>query len=111
MGLVNTYGVMLSFGFVIATQESLGANSWALVNTVANTAAVGRLGCRINKYILWLAVAAFCTFARKTVVNEDDLGNWAKLWPYTWILSVVGVLVVGKGKLEKAANVPTPKVQ
>lgn len=101
--LVRIYGAMLTFGFVIATKDALSASSWALVNTVANTAAVGRLGCRINKYVLWLVMALFCTFARKTVSGSDGLGHLAQIWPFTWALSVVGVLLVGKAKLDRAA--------
>jgi len=101
--LVTTYGAMLSFGFAIATNDALSANSWALVNTVANTAAVGRLGCRIDKYVLWGVMAIFTHFARKTVTGEDGFGHLAALWPYTWALSVVGVLIVGKAKLERTA--------
>ena len=56
-----------SFGAVIAANDALSANSWALVHTVANTAAVGRLGCRIDKYVLWAVMAIFVHFARKTV--------------------------------------------
>jgi len=100
--LVTTYGAMLSFGFVIATKDALSESSWALANTVANTAAIGRLGCRIDKYALWVAMAAFCAVARKTV-QEEAYGHLAQLWPYTWAISVVGVLLVGKAKLERAA--------
>ena len=35
--------------------------------------------------------------------GQDGLGHLAVLWPYTWALSVVGVLLVGKAKLERAA--------
>ena len=48
-------------------------------------------------------MAVFCHFARKTVAGEDGLGHLAQMWPYTWALSVVGVLLVGKAKLERAA--------
>ncbi|KAL1526180.1 hypothetical protein AB1Y20_014908 [Prymnesium parvum] len=101
--LVRIYGVMLTFGFVIATLDALSANSWAFVNTVANTAAIGRLGCRIDKYVLWLIMAAFCSFARQTVVPGNPLGHLAQLWPYTWALSVVGVLLMGKRRLSEVA--------
>jgi len=101
--LVQTYGVMLTFGFVIATKDALSASSWALVNTVANTAAIGRLGCRINKYVLWVVMAIFSHFARMTITGQDGLGHLAVLWPWTWALSVVGVLLVGHAKLQRAA--------
>lgn len=101
--LVNVYGAMLVFGFVVASMEALEANSWAFVNTLANVAAVGRLGLRINKYALWLGMAAICWYARAAVaaggVSAVQLG-------VLWALSVAGVVLVGKRKLERYAAAP-----
>jgi len=101
--LVRIYGVMLSFGFAVATNDALTASSWALVNTLANTAAIGRLGCRINKYVLWCAMSVLAHYGRKSVAGVDSLGVIAAVWPYAWALSVAGVLLVGKQKLERVA--------
>ena len=35
--------------------------------------------------------------------GEEGYGHLAFLWPYTWAVSVAGVLLVGKAKLERAA--------
>jgi len=101
--LVRTYGVMLSLGFVIATNDALSANSWALLQTLSNTAAIGRLGCRINKYVLWGGMSVLCWFARKSVSGDPSYAHLAAVWPFTWVLSVVGILVIGKAKLERDA--------
>jgi len=101
--LVRVYGIMLSLGFVIATNDALSANSWALQQTLSNTAAIGRLGCRLNKYVLWAAMSVLCWFGRKSVMGDPSFAHLAPVWPYTWALSVVGILVVGKAKLERDA--------
>ena len=98
--LVNMYGAMLAFGFVVASQEALEENSWALANTLANVAAVGRLGFGINKYLLWIGMAAICWYARGVVaVGGASTAQLGALWA----LSVAGVVVVGKRKLDRYA--------
>lgn len=93
-----------SLGAAVSAMDALSASSWALVNTVANTAAIGRLGCRINKYVLWITMALFCTVARKTVESGNELSFMSQLWPYTWLLSVVGVLIIGKKRVSSQSK-------
>ena len=58
----------------------------------------------MNKYLLWGCMSALCWYARKTVAGDDPIYSpLAAAWPYTWALSVVGVLIVGKKKLERDA--------
>jgi len=55
--LVWTYGAMLVFGFIVCSYEAHTIGAFVMVNTLANTAAVLRLGGRTPKYLLWSSVA------------------------------------------------------
>jgi len=100
--LLYIYGVMLSFGFFVATSDALLHSSWALVNALANGAAYLRLGWRVNKYALWLGMAAVAHVGRKSVAGEEGYGEYASLWPLLWLASVAGVLSVGHRYVTKA---------
>ncbi|KAL1526850.1 hypothetical protein AB1Y20_015542 [Prymnesium parvum] len=125
MGLLCTYGFMLAFGFVVCSHEASTIGAFVMVNTLANTAAVLRLGFRTPKYLLWAGMAALTHVARKTVeeVPMPPLPTprawwkfWAKApavplepsaepfpyWPALYAASVVGVLCVGYVKISVA---------
>eukprot|EP00325_Prymnesiales_sp_UTEX-LB-985_P022714 CAMPEP_0174738914 /NCGR_PEP_ID=MMETSP1094-20130205/70687_1 /TAXON_ID=156173 /ORGANISM="Chrysochromulina brevifilum, Strain UTEX LB 985" /LENGTH=390 /DNA_ID=CAMNT_0015942409 /DNA_START=13 /DNA_END=1185 /DNA_ORIENTATION=- len=105
--LVTTYGLMLTFGFCVACHEQIGTGALAMVNTLANLAAVLRLGLRMPKYPLWIGIAVLTYLARPTIAEGSAL---AAAWPYAWAASVAAVLAAGAHKISKAhAVVAKPK--
>lgn len=98
--LILIYAAMLSFGLCVSTHEAMLHNAVPMAHALANGAAVGRLGLRINKYLLWMGMAVITHYSRKT--TSDPESGWedlAWIWPYAWAASVVGVLYVGVGKV------------
>jgi len=126
-GLVWTYGAMLVFGFVVCSYEAQTIGAFVMVNTLANTAAVLRLGLRTPKYLLWSGMAVLTHFARQTITLPPPPPPpparawwqlWAKTaplpvpvppeesfpyWPALYAMSVAAVLVVGYRKIARAA--------
>lgn len=127
MALVSTYGVMLAFGFVVCSYEANTIGAFLMVNTLGNTAAVVRLGLRVNKYVLWTSIAVLTHFGRQTLEQlappppmtppRPWWRFWAKpvaieaempqnelfpYWPLCYALSLVGVFVVGFLKISRA---------
>ena len=124
--LVWTYGAMLVFGFVVCSYESHTIGAFVMVNTLANTASVLRLGFRTPKYLLWSGMAVLTHFARKTIELPPLPPPpppaawwqfWAKAapmaapvppaesfpyWPALYALSVAAVLYNGYRKISRA---------
>jgi len=94
--LVFTYGGMLLVCLLVATHELWLFGSIAMPLAIANTAAICRIGLGVNKYVLWSTVACAVHFARQSI------GSWiAPVWVPIFWLSVLGVAITGKHKVDK----------
>jgi len=120
--IVFFYGLMLAFGFFVNLYDLNMANSFLMVNTLANLAAFLRLGCRMPKYLLWALMSVLAHLARLTTgldktpthtytynsESESDSGpSWAwtdfnSLWVPLYAVSVA--LVVGVGVMKVGYN-------
>jgi len=96
--LVTTYGLMLVFGFCVASHEQASVGAVPMINTLANLAAVLRVGFGTPKYPLWIGMGVLTQLARPTIEEGSPL---ASLWPYAWAASVAAVLAAGARKLRK----------
>jgi len=96
--LVTVYGLMLTFGFCIASYEHHRLGAFAMVNTLGNLASVLRTGLRAPKYPLWTLMAVLTHLARPTIEESSPLASY---WPYAWVASVALVLCNGASKISK----------
>lgn len=101
MTFVYIYGVMLAFGFATSCNEvTKFACGFAMVNCLANFAAILRLGLRMNKYVMWLGMAVVTSFARESTLSESAGSEALRdAWPYLYIASVIGVIYMGIQKV------------
>jgi hypothetical protein len=93
--LVILYGFMLFFGLCVATNDHtriIGWAGWAAVQGTANFAAFLRLGCKLNKYVMWVGVAAWVQWLRDAVQAGVVPSEF---WFAYYGLSVVTVLHMG----------------
>jgi len=96
--LVTTYGLMLVFGFCVASHEQRSVGALPMINTLANLSAVLRVGLGTPKYPLWIGMALLTHLARHSIEEGSPL---AAAWPYAWAVSVLAVLAAGAHKLRK----------
>ena len=73
--LVTTYGAMLTSGFVISTIDHSMNGCWLMVNTLATSAAILRLGLGIPKYVMWGGLATALHFLRPHLVLAEGDGK------------------------------------
>ncbi|KAJ1459636.1 hypothetical protein M885DRAFT_510802 [Pelagophyceae sp. CCMP2097] len=92
--LVVLYGVMLSTGFAVSTYDHRG--SFLALNILANGAAVGRMGLRINKYALWAGLAVALHFARPHLATAPTA-----LLAAAWLATVAGIVKIGADKIAR----------
>ena len=106
--LVTTYGAMLTSGFVISTIDHSMNGCWLMVNTLATSAAILRLGLGIPKYVMWGGLATALHFLRPHLVLAEGDGKS--------VAARVGVLVgltavlvaIGAKKIAKYKEVGRP---
>lgn len=101
--LVWTYGAMLLFGFLVCSYDVYLNSAWLLVNTLANTAAVLRMGFGTPKYLLWAGMAMLTHFARQTLRPQLGVPEF-EWWPVLYACSNVAVLRMGYSKLKSSPN-------
>ena len=65
--LVYTYGLMLAYGMFVACAEGERAGVLHMTMTLAEGAALLRMGLGLNKYLVWTLTACVAHFARLTV--------------------------------------------
>ena len=96
--LVTTYGLMLTFGFVLASYEHHRVGAFLMINTLGNLAGVLRIGASVPKYPLWVGMAVLTHLARPTLDTAHPL---APYWLYAYGASVGALLVVGARKVAR----------
>jgi len=96
--LVTVYGLMLIFGFCVASYEHLQVGAFLLVNTIANLAGCLRIGAGMPKYPLWVSMALLTHFGRATL---DAAHPYAGVWAYAYPASVATLAVVGVRKIAR----------
>ena len=85
---VFAYFAALLFGFAVATADALSHDAFAMVNTIGNAAALARLGLRVDKYKLWVAVALIVHVLRDSSAVQP-------MWVPLWLLSTASVVALG----------------
>ena len=95
--LVSTYGIMLIYGFVVATYDARSYGAWTTLNALSNTAALLRLGLRVNKYVLWCIMALACHYARET----PGFKQW---WPVLHAATAGALVLLGAYKVTKKSG-------
>lgn len=94
---VATYGVMTVVGSATVFYEtSVSQPGLFLVgNALGNAAAVLRIGFRMPKYLLWLAMAVAVHFARATLPPPLGSQQPFAYWPVLAVVSNLAVLATG----------------
>lgn len=102
--LVTIYGLMLTFGFAVASYEHsrVSFDTFLLVNTLGNLAGLLRLGLRMPKYPLWILMAVLTQVGRDSI---DGHVAWAAIpWGPVYAASVVALLSLGAKKIFGASS-------
>jgi len=97
--LVTIYGLMLVFGFVVASYEANRVGAFFMVNVIANLAAFTRLGLRAPKYPMWIGFAILTHFSRDTLEAFGGTHVGAVPWPALYGASVALLLALGYHKV------------
>lgn len=103
--LVTVYGLMLVFGFLVASYEMQRVGAFLMVNALGNFAAVLRLGLRLPKYPMWAGMAVLTHLARSTISADATPPKVAMPvpWEAVYALSVAALLGVGVRKVRRDA--------
>jgi len=96
--LVTVYGLMLVFGFCVATYEHHQVGAFAMVTTLGTVAACLRIGVGMPKYPLWISMAVLANLGRPTIAPDHPLAGH---WPYAFAASLVALSVVGARKIAR----------
>lgn len=102
--LVTIYGLMLVFGFIIASYEAHRVGAYCMVNAIANFAALARLGLRAPKYPMWIGFAILTHFSRDTIEHFGGTHVGAVPWPAVYAVSVTLLLGLGYHKITNARD-------
>merc|ERR1712232_121949 len=93
---------MLAFGFAISAREASNVTGgFAMLNCIANCAAIIRLHFRMNKYALWILMAIVSSFARAlTLPGVSHSPILVNAWSLLYVTSTVGVVIMGIAKIQ-----------
>ena len=97
--LVVTYGLMLTAGAMISTYDHYLNGCWLFHGMLAHTAAGLRMGLRLNKYVLWVGLAAAVHFSRPYLVVKD--GDDLTYHTAGWLAATAWVFTIGAKKIAR----------